>query len=143
VELGVLAEYLFPRGIHALNAEGSTRALKGDIFDVYSAGVESHGVNPRAIEVMSAAGVANFDQRSNTVAELPDVTLDYVVTVCDNARERCPLFTDATHLVHVGFDDPAAAEGTEDEIMAEFRRIRDEIRRFVQHLPESLTAVEK
>ena len=123
-------------------AEGFTRALKGDIFDVYSAGIEAHGVNPRAIEVMSEVGVDISDQASNTVGELPGITFDYVVTVCDNARENCPLFTDATHLVHVGFDDPAAAEGTEDEIMAEFRRIRDEIRRFVEHLPESLTAVE-
>ena len=124
-------------------AEGFTRALKGDIFEVYSAGIEAHGVNPRAINAMKEVGVDISDQRSNTVEELPDITFDYVVTVCDNARENCPVFADATHLVHVGFDDPAAAEGTEDEIMAEFRRIRDEIGRFVDGLPESLTATEK
>jgi arsenate reductase len=119
-------------------AEGLTRELKGDLFDVYSAGIEAHGLNPRAVEVMKELGIDISDQYSKTVDELPEITFDYVVTVCDSARESCPLFTETTHLVHAGFDDPAAAEGTEEEIMAVFRRVRDEIRDFVENLPESL-----
>ena len=123
-------------------AEGFTRELKGDLFDVYSAGIEAHGVNPRAIEVMKEVGIDISHQRSKHVDELPDITFDFVVTLCDQARESCPLFTEATHLVHAGFDDPAAAEGTEEEIMDEFRRVRDQIRSFVEHLPESLATTE-
>ncbi len=119
-------------------AEGFTRELKGDMFEAYSAGIEKHGVNPRAVKVMQEVGIDISDQESKTTDELPDMTFDYVVTLCDQARESCPLFTETTHLVHAGFDDPAAAEGTEEEIMAEFRRVRDEIRAFVQHLPEAL-----
>lgn len=123
-------------------AEGFTRELKCGLFDVHSAGIEAHGLNSRAVEVMKEVRIDISHQRSKLVDELPDIVFDYVVTLCDRARESCPLFTETTHLVHAGFDDPAAAEGTEEEIMEVFRRVRDEIRSFVEHLPESLVTAE-
>ncbi len=122
-------------------AEGWARALKGDAIEPYSAGIETHGLNPNAVRAMAEAGVDISAQRSKHVDELRDVPLDYVVTVCDNAHESCPLFPGKTKVVHVGFDDPprlAADAKTEEDRLAPYRRVRDEIKGFVAGLPGSL-----
>lgn len=122
-------------------AEGWARRLKGDRVEPYSAGIEAHGLNPDAVRVMAEAGVDISGQRSKTVGDLRGVDLDYVVTVCDNAHESCPLFPGHAKVVHVGFDDPprlAAGVKTEEERLAPYRRVRDEIRAFVETLPEAL-----
>jgi arsenate reductase len=122
-------------------AEGWARELKGQVIEPYSAGIETHGLNPDAVRVMAEAGVDISGQRSKLVSELSGVDVDYVVTVCDNAHESCPLFPGKTKVVHVGFDDPprlAAGAKTEDERLAPYRRVRDEIRAFVKTLPNSL-----
>ncbi|MBU0607451.1 MAG: arsenate reductase ArsC [Armatimonadetes bacterium] len=126
-------------------AEGFARALKGDTIEAYSAGVETHGLNPRAVQVMAEAGVDISGHKSKLVDELPDVAFDYVVTVCDNAREACPFFPGATKLVHMGFDDPprlAKGAQTEEEALGHYRRVRDEIRAFVEQLPDILDTLE-
>ncbi len=122
-------------------AEGWTRRLKGDAIEAYSAGIETHGLNPNAVRVMADAGVDITGQRSKNVAELRDIAFDYVITVCSDAHEHCPLFPGKAKVVHVGFDDPprlAANATTEEERLAPYRRVRDEIREFVLGLPESL-----
>ena len=125
-------------------AEGWARALKGDIIEPYSAGIEVHGMNPRAVQVMAEVGVDISGQRSKHVAELVGVEFDYVVTVCDRANESCPLFPGKTRVVHVGFDDPPAlAKGatSEEEALSHYRRVRDEIRAFMEKMPEVLDEV--
>lgn len=122
-------------------AEGWARALKGDVIEPYSAGVEIHGMNARAVQVMAEAGVDISGQHSKHVDELAGIEFDYVVTVCDRANESCPLFPGNTKIVHVGFDDPpklAASAGTEEDALNHYRRVRDEIRAFVEALPEAL-----
>lgn len=122
-------------------AEGWARALKNDVLEPYSAGVETHGLNPRAVQVMAEAGVDISGHRSKHLNELRDVEFDYVVTVCANAHESCPLFPGKAKVVHVGFDDPpklARDASTEEEALAHYRRVRDEIRAFVARLPETL-----
>jgi arsenate reductase len=122
-------------------AEGWTRHLKRDVIEAYSAGVETHGLNPRAVKVMAEAGVDISGQRSKHVDELRNLDFDHVVTVCANAHETCPTFPGKTKVVHVGFDDPprlAAAAKSEDEALQHYRRVRDEIRAFVETLPEGL-----
>jgi arsenate reductase len=124
-------------------AEGWARALIGDRVDALSAGVEAHGLNPRAVRVMQEAGVDISGQRSRTLEQLGTVVPDLVVTVCDNAAERCPVFPGRTAKVHHAFRDPARAQGTDDEVMAVFREVRDEIREFVEGLPELLESKAK
>jgi arsenate reductase len=127
-------------------AEGWARHLRGGALEPYSAGVEVHGLNPRAVRVMAEAGVDISAQRSKHVNELKDIAFDYVVTVCDNARESCPLFPGRAKVVHAGFDDPprlAKDANTEEETLGHYRRVRDEIRTFVETLPESLTGKRK
>ena len=119
-------------------AEGWARALKGDVIEPYSAGTETHGMNPRAVQVMAEAGVDITGQWSKTLDAGAGVPFDYVVTVCDNARESCPIFPGPVKRVHRSFEDPARATGTEEEIMAVFRRVRDEIRDFVEGMPGNL-----
>ncbi len=122
-------------------AEGWARYLKGDMIEPYSAGVEVHGLNPNAVKVMGEAGVDISGHLSKHLDELKDIDFDYVVTVCDNAHESCPMFPGETQIVHVGFDDPprlARAAKTEEEGLEIYRCVRDEIRRFVERLPESL-----
>ncbi len=122
-------------------AEGWARALKADSIEPYSAGMETHGLNPDAVRVMAEAGVDIAGQRSKNVGELRDVAFDYVVTVCGHAHEHCPLFPGVAKVVHAGFDDPprlAAGAATEEERLAPYRRVRDEIRAFVLGLPEAL-----
>jgi arsenate reductase len=122
-------------------AEGWTRALKGDVIEPCSAGLEKHGVNPYAIKVMAEAGVDISGHGSKTLDELADLQFDYVITVCGHANEHCPLFPGKTKVVHVGFEDPPVltkhlSDG--EEKLAVYRRVRDEIRRFVATLPEGL-----
>ncbi len=122
-------------------AEGWARHLKGDVVEPFSAGVETHGMNPRAVKVMQEAGVDISGHRSKHIDELRDVALDVVVTVCDHAHQSCPVLPGATRVVHVGFDDPprlAKSATTEEEALAHYRRVRDEIRAFVERLPEGL-----
>jgi len=122
-------------------AEGWARHLKDDQIEAYSAGIEPHGLNPHAVRVMAEAGVDISGHRSKHVDELRGSEFDYVVTVCGHANEHCPLFSGRARVVHVGFDDPpklAAGAVTEGERLAPYRRVRDEIRAFVQSLPEGL-----
>ncbi len=123
-------------------AEGWARHLKGDEIEASSAGIEKHGMNPHAARVMADAGVDITAQRSKTLAELGPEPFDYVVTVCGHANEHCPVFPGKTRTVHVGFDDPPklTKDMPDDEAkLAVYRRVRDEIRRFVETLPAALT----
>ncbi len=123
-------------------AEGWAKKLKPQTVEAYSAGIETHGMNPRAVKVMAEAGVDISSQRSKLAAELADVPFDYVVTVCSHANENCPLFSGRAKVVHVGFDDPprlARSAATEEEALAHYRRVRDESRAFIETLPQSLT----
>jgi len=126
-------------------AEGWARALKGDQIQVWSAGIETHGMNPNAIKVMAEAGIDISNHSSKNVNTLLDVGFDYVVTVCGHADETCPSFPGKVKRVHVGFDDPpklakqiAANGGSLEEQLAPYRRVRDEIRQWVETLPQSL-----
>lgn len=122
-------------------AEGWTRALKGDVLEAYSAGVETHGLNPNAVRVMAEAGVDISAHRSKHVNELLGAGIDFVVTVCDHAAEACPRFPGRAVVLHRSFEDPprlAKEAKTEEEALDCYRRVRDEIRAFVETLPEAL-----
>jgi len=119
-------------------AEGWARHLKSDVIEAYSAGVWPAGVSSRAIKVMAEAGVDISSHKSQHVDEFADVELDYVITLCDNARAKCPLFHGDVKYVHRAFNDPVMMIGADDQVIAAFRRTRDEIRAFVEALPESL-----
>jgi arsenate reductase len=122
-------------------AEGWARTLKSDSLEPYSAGIEKHGLNPRAVAVMREAGVDISAQQSKTVDELPPIDFDVVITVCDHAAARCPTFPAAPRVDHVPFDDPpklAADAASEEEALGHYRRVRDEVRDFVAGLPDSL-----
>ena len=122
-------------------AEGWARHLKADVVEPYSAGIEKHGMNPHAVNVMAEAGVDISKQRSKTLAEIGSVAFDYVVTVCAQADGNCPVFPAKTRVTHVGFEDPPRVTGNlpdGEEKLAVYRRVRDEIRRFVQGLPDNL-----
>ncbi|HKJ17186.1 MAG TPA: arsenate reductase ArsC [Xanthomonadales bacterium] len=122
-------------------AEGLCRNLKSDKVDCASAGIETHGLNPNAVRVMSEIGIDISSHKSQTVADLGGRGFDYVVTVCDHAHETCPYFPAKTSIVHHGFDDPpklAVGAKTEEEALEHYRRVRDEIRDFVISLPENL-----
>jgi arsenate reductase len=122
-------------------AEGWTRFLQGDMIEAYSAGVDTHGLNPSAVKVMAEAGVDISGHRSKHIDEFKDVDLDVVVTVCGHAHESCPVFPGKTRVVHVGFDDPpkmaAEVEG-EEEKMECYRAVRDEIKSYVLNFLEGL-----
>jgi arsenate reductase len=121
-------------------AEGWARKLKPEIQS-YSAGVEPHGMNALAIQVMAETGVDISGQRSKHVDELAGIAFDFVVTVCDHANENCPLFPGKTRRVHVGFDDPprlAKSAESAEEALNHYRRVRDEIRAWITTLPQSL-----
>ena len=123
-------------------AEGWARHLKGDVIEAYSAGIETHGLNPHAVKVMAEAGVDISGHRSKHVSEVMDIPFDYVITVCGHAQENCPVFPGRAVVIHHGFDDPpklAANAKTEEEALSHYRRVRDEIRAFVETLPEALT----
>ena len=115
--------------------------MKGGSIDARSAGIEKHGLNPRAVMVMAEARVDISGHVSKSLEDLPDLDFDCVVTVCGHAHETCPVFPGRARVVHVGFDDPpklAEEAKTEEEALEPFRRVRDEIRAFVETLPERL-----
>jgi len=119
-------------------AEAWTRLLKGDRFDAYSAGVQPKPIDPRAVKAMAETGIDISEQKSKDVDVFGNMEFDYVITLCDDARESCPYFPAKTKLIHQGFEDPPKlAEGAknEEEAMAPYRRVRDEIRAFVRALP--------
>lgn len=122
-------------------AEGWARALHGERFELHSAGTAPGRVDPRAIQVMREAGVDLSAHRSKHLDELSGVGFDVVVTVCDNANESCPVFPGKVLRLHAGFDDPprlAANAASEDEALAPYRRVRDEIKAFIERLPETI-----
>lgn len=122
-------------------AEGYFKHFAGDRAEVYSAGVETHGVNPRAIATMAEDGIDISTHTSNHVDEYRDIDFDYVITVCDNAREVCPYFPSKAQQFHQNFKDPAKATGTEEEIMQEFRKVRDEIKKFAKEFVDKYLAL--
>jgi len=122
-------------------AEGWARHLKGEEIEVYSAGVNPKGIDPRAVRAMSEAGIDISGQRSKSVSEVREINFDYVVTLCDHAHQSCPAFPGRVKVVHVGFADPpqlAKNARSDEEAMGQYRRIRDEIRAFVERLPDAL-----
>jgi len=119
-------------------AEGWAHHLRGDQIEAYSAGIETHGLNPRAVQVMAEAGVDISGHQSKHVNDLHGIEFDYMVTVCGHANEQCPVFPSKARVVHIAFDDPpklAANAATEEERLVCYRRVRDEIRAFVESLP--------
>jgi len=122
-------------------AEGFARYLKDDRIEAWSAGIAPKGVDPRAVKVMSEDGVDISEHTSNHVDDLKDVAFDYVITVCGHANENCPVFPGKTRVIHRGFEDPpqlAAESATEEEALSHYRRVRDEIRDFINTLPQWL-----
>ena len=122
-------------------AEAWTRLLKSDQIEPYSAGVAPKGLDARAVKAMAEVGIDISSQVSKDVSSVEGLEFDYVITLCDNAREACPFFPAKTRVLHLGFDDPpnlAANAGNEEEAMEHYRRVRDEIKKFVESLPESL-----
>jgi len=118
-------------------AEGWARCLKGDEIEPYSAGVEPRGLDPRAVTVMAEAGVDISAQRSKALDEVRHIAFDCVITLCDEAREQCPVFLNKARMRHVSFDEPARLArdaGSEKEALAHYRRVRDQIRAFVESL---------
>ena len=119
-------------------AEGWARHLKGDIIDAYSAGILPIGVSSRAIETMAEAGVDISMHTSKYSDDLGGIDFDYVVTLCDNAAQNCPVFPGKVKVIHKPFKDPYFATGSEEHIMAEFRKVRDQIKTFIETIPDSL-----
>lgn len=113
-------------------AHGYLNYFGKDKVEVFSAGVETHGVNPKAIATMKEDGIDISHHTSNHVDKYKDIDFDYVITVCDNAKERCPYFPARIKLVHHNFPDPAKAKGTEEEIRSEFRKVRDQIKLYCE-----------
>lgn len=109
-------------------AEGYLQQFAGDKAKVYSAGVETHGVNPKAIQIMQEDGIDISHHTSNNMNEYRDIDFDYVITVCDNAKERCPYFPSNAIKFHHNFPDPAKARGTDEEVMQQFRTVREMIK---------------
>ena len=126
-------------------AEGWARHLKSDVLEPHSAGIETHGLNQNAVKVMNEVGVDITGQRSKHVDELSSVLFDYVVTVCAHAHEHCPMFRRKAKVIHKGFDDPprmAKNASSEEEALSHYRRVRDEIRAYIETLPEGLNNLE-
>ena len=113
-------------------AEGYLRHFAGNKAEIFSAGVETHGVNPRAIATMKEDGIDISAHTSNNISEYAGIDFDYVITVCDNARERCPFFPSNAQKFHYNFPDPAKATGTEEEILAQFRSVRQLIKDYCE-----------
>ncbi len=122
-------------------AEGWGKALMNEDFEFFSAGIETHGLNMHAVQVMNEVGVDISGYRSKHVNEIKDNIFDYVITVCDHASENCPIFPGQTVRVHAGFEDPpklAETAGTKEEELDCYRKVRDQIRTFVKGIPENL-----
>ena len=111
-------------------AEGYLKYFAKDKAEVYSAGIETHGVNPKAIAIMKEDGIDISHHTSNNVSEYRNIDFDYVITVCDNAKEQCPVFPSNAIQFHHNFPDPAKATGTPEEIIQNFREVRDQIKKF-------------
>jgi arsenate reductase (thioredoxin) len=118
-------------------AEGYLKHFSKDKAEVYSAGIETHGVNPRAIATMKEDGIDISNHTSNNVNEYAHLEFDYVITVCDNAKENCPYFPAKVKMLHHNFPDPAKAQGTEEEIMAQFRSTREMIKEYMKDFVEA------
>ena len=114
-------------------AHGYLQSFVKDSAIVYSAGVETHGVNPKAIATMKEDGIDISNHTSNNVNEYRDIDFDFVITVCDNAKERCPYFPTKAQKFHYNFPDPAKATGTEEEIKSEFARVREMIKTYCRN----------
>ncbi len=124
-------------------AQGWAKHFKADVIEAYSAGIETHGLNANAVKVMAEVGVDISSHRSKHLDELKDVDFDIVITVCGDAHESCPMFPGKTKVIHVGFDDPpklAKEAKTQEEALDCYRRVRDEIKKFIETLPESITS---
>ncbi len=113
-------------------AHGYLQNFGGDKVEVYSAGVEVHGVNPKAIAAMKDDGIDISTHTSNNISEYQGVDFDFVITVCDNAKERCPYFPNKATKFHYNFPDPAKVIGTDEEVKKEFERVRDLIKNYCQ-----------
>ena len=122
-------------------AEGWARHLKSDFIQPFSAGIESHGLNLNAVKVMKEEGVDITQQKSQRIEEVETIPFDVVITVCGHADENCPVFSCSTKVVYRGFDDPpklAQTAKTEKEALGHYRRVRDEIKAYIETLPEGL-----
>jgi arsenate reductase len=122
-------------------AEGWVKQLKGDVIEPYSAGIEPRGLDPVAVKIMAEVGVDISGHKSKHFSELKDITFDYIVTLCDDAYEKCPVFPGRGKTFHIGFDDPprlAKQAHSEKEVFEIYRRVRDEIRDFIKRLPGPL-----
>lgn len=117
-------------------AEGYFKYFAKDKAEVYSAGIETHGVNPKAISVMNEDGIDISQNTSNNVNEYRHINFDYVITVCDNAKEQCPIFPSRAKMFHQNFPDPAKALDSDEEIMQQFRNVRDAIKNFSREFVE-------
>ena len=120
-------------------AEGYLQKFAGDKAKVYSAGIETHGVNPKAVSIMKEDGIDISNHTSNNINEYRDIDFDFVITVCDNAREKCPYFPSRAKKFHQDFPDPASAMGSEKEVMDQFRKVRDQIKEYsIKFIKENL-----
>jgi arsenate reductase len=122
-------------------AEGWARKLKNDSIEPYSAGIEPHGLDPIAVKVMAEASVDISNNRSKHLDDFKGINFYFVVTVCDHAHEHCPIFPGNAKILHFGFDDPpqlAKQVATEQEVLSIYRKVRDEIKVFVEQLPDNL-----
>lgn len=119
-------------------AEGYLRFFAGNNAAIYSAGIEKHGVNPKAIAAMLEDGIDISQHTSNSLDEYMDIQFDWVITVCDQARESCPVFPGEAVQLHHDFPDPAKATGTEDEIMEQFRQVRQQIKDYCEEIAEKI-----
>jgi arsenate reductase len=117
-------------------AEGYMRYFTGNKTEVYSAGIETHGVNPKAISIMQEDGIDISNHTSNNIDEYSTIDFDYVITVCDNAKERCPFFPTKAIKLHYNFPDPAKAIGNDDEIAEQFRIVRQMIKDYCKNFAE-------
>jgi arsenate reductase len=126
-------------------AEGWTRHLNGDVLEPYSAGIDPKEIDPLAVRVMAEEGVDISGHRAKAIGDLPKIEFNYVVTVCDNAREMCPVYPEKTKMIHRSFDDPPAlarAAADDSEVLRIYKRVRDEIRDFIAGLPEVLPPIQ-
>ena len=118
-------------------AEGYLRFFAQDRATIYSAGIETHGVNPRAIQIMLEDAIDISHHTSNHINEYSDISFDILITVCDHAQEQCPYLPGNTMKLHHSFKDPAKATGTEDEILEKFREVRDEIKIYCKYFVDT------
>ena len=119
-------------------AEGWAKHLKSDTIEVFSAGIKPIGVSKRTIRIMAEVGIDISKNTSNHIDDFDGIDFDYVVTLCDSARQNCPVFPHKAKVVHHPFEDPYFADGSDEQVMSVFRKVRDQIKEYVLTLPESL-----